>query len=136
IADDAAGHALDSLLCDQIRQFVHRRGRPPDKKFSGQCGITIASDVDVPTDRSVGPDWSIAKRINAMALVKSFIVEAGCISSPAFSAYRVSPRERETTMAPHIPLRVFAVSPLKMDATSAELFSTVYRTMGTAGGRF
>src|ERR1700694_1086743 len=70
-----------------------------------------------------------------MALVKSFIVEAGCISSPAFSAYRVSPRERETTIAPHIPLRVFAVSPLKMDATSAELFSTVYRTTGTGGGR-
>jgi hypothetical protein len=71
-----------------------------------------------------------------MALVKSFIVEAGCISSPAFSAYRVSPRVRETTIAPHIPLRVFAVSPLRIEATSAELLRTVYRTMGTGGGRF
>src|ERR1700738_97825 len=71
-----------------------------------------------------------------MALVNSFIVEAGCISSPAFSAYRVSPRVRETTIAPQVPLRVLPVSPLSVDATSAEVFRTVYRTMGAAGGRF
>jgi hypothetical protein len=60
-----------------------------------------------------------------MALVNSFIVDAGCISSPAFSAYRVSPRVRETTIAPHVPLRVFPVSSLRVDATSAELLRTV-----------
>jgi hypothetical protein len=36
---------------------------------------------------------------------KSFIVDAGCIISPAFCAKSVSPRVSETTIAPNFPLR-------------------------------
>jgi hypothetical protein len=37
----------------------------------------------------------------------SFIVDAGCIISPAFCAKSVSPRVSDTTIAPNCPLRTF-----------------------------
>jgi hypothetical protein len=65
--------------------------------------------------------------------VSSFIVEAGNICPPALFAYRVSPRVRETTIAPHVPLFTRPVSPPSDDARSAALLGAVYLMTGGRG---
>ena len=41
----------------------------------------------------------------------SFIVDAGCIISPAFCANSVSPRVSDATMTPNCPLRMCPIIP-------------------------
>src|SRR3954463_5416680 len=54
-----------------------------------------------------------------MAVVYIFIVDAGCMSASAFDLNSVSPRESETTIAPHCPLRVRDVSAAPRSLASA-----------------
>jgi len=53
--------------------------------------------------------------------VNSFIVDAGSMRSPAFAEYSVSPRVRETIIAPQLPLRTraFRNVPISEESASA-----------------
>jgi hypothetical protein len=66
--------------------------------------------------------------------VKSFIVDAGTINVPAFTANNVSPRVSETIIPPHIPLRTRAFKNVPMSAASARAVAGAVCRNGGSGG--
>ena len=96
---------------------VHRLLVVPEARAERR--IADAAQVQVAVERAVrsdrrrraatgvlnvksGPNWS-----SATADVYIFIVDAGCIIASAFCEKSVSPRVSETTIAPHVPPRVW-----------------------------
>src|SRR3982751_1731525 len=68
--------------------------------------FTVPSAPSAPSrSTSVEKLCSGPNRSSATAVEKSFIVDAGCIISPAFCAKSVSPRVSEVIITPNFPLR-------------------------------
>ena len=116
VVDEIALDVLHPRRGDRVGQRRHREvGILVEPRRHRRVAVGAKIDVAVHAcrrrraRRRAARRWrsvcSGPNRSSATAVENSFIVDAGCIISPAFCAKSVSPRVSDTTITPNFPLR-------------------------------